>query len=468
MAARTVSKFEKMTTWPVEKLVCQMAVPSIIIMLVSAMYNTADTYFVGSLGTGATAAVGVSFSLMAIIQALGFFFGHGAGNYISRALGAQNTADAGKMAATGFFSAFIAGSLIALTGLVCLTPLARLLGATDTILPYARSYLRFILIGAPFMVSSLMLNNILRFQGSAVWGMTGMISGAVLNIGLDPLFIYTLGMGISGAALATMISQTISCTLLIIVSCAGSGNVRISPGNFSPCFRLYREMFRGGTPSLMRQGLHSLAVIFLNHAAGGYGDGVIAAVSIVNRIFLISGSVLLGFGQGFQPVCGFNYGAKRYDRVKRAFWFCVKLTTALLILVGICCFIFAPRIIAFFRKDDAEVIAVGTLALRLQCCCYPLMGWIILNNMMLQTIGKAIPASFLAASRQGLFLIPLIFILPPLMGVLGIQICTPLSDFCTFILAIPLSLHTLREMKEDSGGTAAYHGTDAFIGEEFD
>ncbi|GHV95344.1 MATE family efflux transporter [Spirochaetia bacterium] len=441
------SKFEKMTTWPVEKLVCQLAIPSIIIMLVSAMYNTADTFFVGALGTSATAAVGISFSFMAIIQALGFFFGHGSGNYISRALGAQNNADAGKMAATGFFTAFGAGCLIAVGGTIFLIPLARLLGATDTILPHALPYLRFILLGTPFMISSLMLNNLLRFQGNAFWGMIGMISGAVLNIGLDPLFIYVLGMGVAGASLATMISQMVSCVLLLIVSCTAGDNVRIRFRNFSPGFRLYREIIRGGTPSLLRQGLNSLAVIFLNHAAGAYGDGVIAAIAIVNRLVLISSAALLGLGQGFQPVCGFNYGAKHYDRVKRAFWFCMKLTTVLLSLAAIFCFVFAPRIIAFFRKDDAQVIAVGALALRLQCFSFPFIGWIVLHNMMLQTIGKTIPASVLAAARQGLFLIPLLLILPPLMGVLGIQLCAPLSDICTFVLAIPLGLHALREMK---------------------
>jgi putative MATE family efflux protein len=448
-----------MISEPVEKLVCQMAVPTIIIMLVSAMYNTADTYFVGSLGTSATAAVGVSFSFMAIIQALGFFFGHGAGNYISRALGAQNTADAGKMAATGFFSAFIAGAAVALAGTIFLNPLARLLGATDTILPFARSYLRFILAGAPFMVSSLMLNNMLRFQGSAFWGMIGMISGAALNIGLDPLFIYVLGMGVAGASLATMISQMVSCALLLTVSChPAAKNVRIIPGNFTPRFRLYKEMIRGGVPSLLRQGLNSLAVIFLNHAAGVYGDGVIAASAIVGRLVIITGAALLGLGQGFQPVCGFNYGAKRYDRVKKAFWFSMKVTTALLCGLAVLSFIFAPAIIAVFRKDDPQVISVGTLSLRLQCFTFPLMGWIVINNMMLQTIGKAVPASVLAAARQGIFLIPLLVILPARLGILGIQLCAPLSDLLTFALAIPMGLRTLQGFTAQSAGTQGRTG----------
>ncbi|MDR0623339.1 MAG: MATE family efflux transporter [Treponema sp.] len=434
-----------MTTEPVEKLVCQLAVPTIIIMMVSALYNMADTYFVGSLGTSATAAVGISFSFMAIIQAVGFFFGQGTGNYISRALGAQNSRDAEKMAATGFFTAFIIGALLTVAGTRFLTPLIRSLGATDTILPYARDYLRFILLGAPFMISSLMLNNLLRFQGSAFTGMIGMISGAALNIILDPLFIFVFHMGVMGASLATMISQTVSCTLLFIIGCTGKNNVRILPRNFSPRGRTYREIVRGGLPSLLRQGLMGLATILLNHAAGRYGDAVIAAMSIVNRVFLVAGSALLGFGQGFQPVCGFNYGAKLYGRVKQAFWFCLRLSIVALVILGIICFIFAPDIIAFFRKDDPVVIKTGALALRFQCFTFPLAGWIILNNMMLQTMGKAVPAGILAFARQGLFLIPLLFTLVPSLGVLGIQLCIPIADLCTFILALPLGISVLRK-----------------------
>jgi putative MATE family efflux protein len=436
-------KYHLMTASPVEKLVVKLAVPSVVIMMVSAMYNMADTYFVSSLGTSAIAAVGVSFSLMAIIQAVGFFFGHGSGNFISRALGAQSTADAEKMAATGFFSAFAAGLGIAVFGTIFLSPLARLLGSTATILPYARDYLGYILLGAPFMVSSFMLNNILRYQGSSFFGMIGMVSGAVINIGLDPLFIFVFRLGVKGASLATMISQTVSCLLLFFVGCTGRGNVRILPGNFLPSPHRYKEIIRGGSPSLLRQSIAGLAVVLLNNRAGAYGDAVIAAIAIVNRVFLMAASAVTGFGQGFQPVCGFNYGAKHYDRVKKAFWFCLRLVTVLLVILAAVCFIFAPDIISFFRKDDPLVISVGAFALRAQCFSFPFLGWILLVSFMLQTMGKGIPASVLAFSRQGLFLIPLIFFLVPALGVLGIQICTPIADFCTFLLSLPLGIRTL-------------------------
>ncbi|MDR1219869.1 MAG: MATE family efflux transporter [Treponema sp.] len=435
-----------MTTAPVEGLVMRMAVPTITIMLVSAMYNMADTYFVGSLGTSQTAAVGIAFSLMAIIQAIGFFFGQGAGNYISRALGEKNMQGAGRMAATGFFTAFGLGCILSITGCLFITPLARLLGATDTMLPYARAYLQFILLGAPFMISSFMLNNLLRFQGNASLSMIGMVSGAALNIGLDPLFIFVFHLGVMGASLATMISQIASCSILFVICCAGKDTVHILPRNFSPTRSVYAEIMKGGLPSLLRQVLVSVATIFLNHAAGGFGDHTVAAIAIVNRVTLMSGSVVLGVGQGFQPVCGFNYGAKKFDRVKRAFWFSARSTTILLAAVAAASFIFAPQVIAWFRKDDADVITIGALALRFQCFALPFGAWIVLNNMLLQTIGNALSASVLAFARQGLFLIPLIFILTPLMGVRGIQLATPIADICTFILAIPLGVKALQDM----------------------
>jgi putative MATE family efflux protein len=439
-------KFILMTTAPVEKLVIRMAVPTVIIMLVSALYNMADTYFVGSLGTSQTAAVGITFSLMAIIQAIGFFFGQGAGNYLSRTLGEKDMRGAGRMAATACFTAFGFGCVLSLAGTLFITPLARLLGATDTILPYARAYLRFILLAAPFMISSFMLNNMLRFQGNASLSMIGMVSGAVLNVGLDPLFIFTFDLGVMGASLATMISQIVSCSILFIISCARSDTVPISPRNFSPQPAIYAEIARSGLPSLLRQALISIATMCLNHAAGSFGDQTIAAISIVNRITLIAGAALLGIGQGFQPVCGFNVGAKKFDRVKKAFWFSVRTTTVALTALAAAAFVFAPHIIAWFRKDDAGVIETGALALRFQCLAMPLSAWIVLNNMFLQTSGNALSASILAFARQGLFLIPLILILTPLLGVRGIQLAAPIADACAFIVAIPLGAKALRKM----------------------
>lgn len=441
-------RFLQMTETPIEKLVCQLAVPTIISMLISALYNMADTYFVGQVGTSATAAVGVVFSLMAIIQAIGFFFGHGSGNCISRMLGAQRTQDAAKMAATGFFSSFLCGTAIAVVGLIFLEPLARLLGATPTILPHACEYMRYILLGTPFMTGVFTLNNQLRFQGNAVYGMIGIISGAVLNVALDPLFIFVFDMGVGGAGLATMLSQAISCVLLFI-GCMQKGGIPIKLSNFSLDPALYREIVRGGLPSLFRQGLASVSVMFLNHLSGNYGDAAIAAMSIVSRTVNFAGSVLIGFGQGFQPVCGFNYGAGRYDRVKKAFWFCVKSSFVALLLIAVTGFLFAPQVIAVFRRDDPEVIRIGALAFRLQCLSFPMTGWVVMSNMMLQTIGKTARASLLAVSRQGLFFLPALAILTPLLGLLGIQLCQTVADVASFALALPLTIGVLREMQNE-------------------
>ncbi len=440
-------KYIYMTTTPTPRLIGELAVPTIISMLVTSFYNMADTFFVGRLNTQSTAAVGVVFSVMAIIQALGFFFGHGSGNYISRRLGAKEFDEAAAMAANGFFLAFLCGLAVMAGGLFFLKPLAVALGSTPTILPYTEAYLRIILLGAPFMTSSLVLNNQLRFQGSAAYAMVGIVTGAVINIILDPILIFGLRMGVAGAAAATVISQFSSFLLLLFQSRRG-GNIRIRFRNFQPGFHCMKEICRGGLPSLCRQGLGSVAGILLNHSAGGYGDAAIAGMSIVSRVSMFASSALIGFGQGFQPVCGFNYGAKLYHRVREGFSFCVKYATVFLIGVAGAAAVFAPQIISLFRKDDAQVIAIGARALRLQCLAFPLTEWIVMSNMMLQSIGKALKASILAAARQGLFFIPLILILPRLFGLFGVEMCQTISDICSFILAVPLCCSVLNEMKK--------------------
>ena len=439
-----------MTTAPVEGLVVRLGIPSMIIMLVSGIYNLADTYFVGALGTSAVAAVGVVFPLMAIIQALGFFFGQGSGNFISREMGAKHFDRAAQMAATGFISCFIAAGALSLAGQIFIDPLSLALGSTPTILPYARSYMRFILIGAPFMAASQVLNNQLRFQGSSMYAMTGMISGAILNLGLDPLFIFVFRLGVLGASLATAISQFAGC-LILLAGCTRRGNIAIRFKNFSPSVRNYLEIARGGFPSLLRQGLQSASTVFINHLAGVYGDVAIAAISIVNRVAMMVGASIMGLGQGFQPVCGFNYGAKLYGRVKKAFWFVAKFVTLGMSVIAVILAIWAPRIIALFRKDDARLIALGARYLRFHCVVMPLMGWIILCNMITHTMGKAQIASLLAFARQGLFLLPLLLILTPALGLLGIQLSIPGSDFCSFLFSIPFIIRIFRrDLKEDN------------------
>lgn len=441
-------KFDRMTKTPIPRLIGELAIPTIISMLVTSFYNMADTFFVGKINTSATAAVGIVFPLMAMIQAFGFFCGHGSGNYISRQLGAHNFEDASKMSATGFVSAFVLGLGILVVGFLFTDPLLRIMGSTETILPYARSYMRIILIGAPYMTASLVLNNQLRFQGSAFYSMIGITTGAVLNIVLDPLFIFVLDMGVAGAALATIISQFVSFCLLIAGTFRG-GNLRLNLRDFSPSLKYYQNIVKGGAPSLFRQGLGSFAIVCLNLMAGPYGDAAIAAMSIVTRISQFAASVVIGFGQGFQPVCGFNYGAKLFKRVQEGFWFCVKFCTSVLLVAAVCGWIFSPNLIGIFLKTDPLVIEYGSQALRLQALTFPLVGWITISNMMLQTIGKTMKASLLAMSRQFLFFVPVILTLPGFLGILGVQFSQPIADFCSFLLAVPLSISVLREMSHE-------------------
>jgi len=447
----TQDKFLAMTTRPVKPLICSLAVPSTAIMMVSALYNMADTYFVGSLGTSVVGAVGIAFPFMAIIQALGFFFGQGSGNYMSRTLGARETEKASRMAATGFFSGFLCMGLIALLGILFLRALVAALGATPTITPYAEDYLLFILLASPWMVAATVLNQQLRFQGSAAIAMVGMISGAVLNIFLDPLFIFAFHLGIRGAAAATMISQIASFLILFCYGCTRRGNIAVKFRYFSPSLATYGEMVKGGIPALLRQSLASLTTIIINHFAGGYGDAAIAAISIVNRLYLFGNSLILGFGQGFQPVCGYNYGAKLYDRVKKGFWFCVRFASVGLLGVSVLLAVFAPQVIALFRRDDPAVIRIGSLGLRLRCLSMPLNAFVVMGNMMSQTMGKAFQASLIAVSRQGLFLLPALFLFTRLfpLGLLGIQISLPVSDTLAFLLAIPIGIHILQGLKAE-------------------
>ena len=437
-------KFEMMTEAPIPGLIGRLAVPTIISMLITSFYNMADTFFVGKIGTSATAAVGVVFPVMAIIQALGFFCGHGSGNSISRHLGSKDVQSARELASTGFFLAFALGIFLMVLGLVFLDPLSHLLGSTKTIFPYTRDYLRFILLGAPYMTAQLVLNNQLRFQGNAFYAMIGITSGGVLNVILDPIFIFVFDLGISGAAIATILSQFVSFCLLL-VGLRISKCIPIHLRNVRLTALRLREIMGGGLPSLFRQGLGSVATTTLNIAANPYGDAAIAAMSVVSRIMMFANSALIGFGQGFQPVCGFNYGADKYDRVKEAFWFCVKVSTAVLLGLAVLGGFLSGHLIWIFRNDP-DVIQIGTTALRFQCVTFALNGWIIMNNMMMQTMGKTVPATILAASRQGLFFIPALLILPQFLGLTGIQCAQAVSDVFTFALTTLLNRKVMRSL----------------------
>ena len=436
-----------LTQGPIHRVIGTMAIPTIVSMLVTSLYNMADTFFVGKIDTQSTAAVGIVFSVMFFIQAFSFFFGNGSGNYISRELGAKRHRNAEVMAATAFFYALLTGIVILVVGEALLSPLSVMLGSTPTILPYTERYMGIVLLGAPFVTGSLTLNNQMRFQGNANFAMRGIVVGAVLNVALDPVFIFGFGMGVSGAALATVIGQASGFFILLQMTRRG-GSIRIRWRNFSRSAVYIREIMAGGTPSLSRQGLTSLATVMLNVGAGTYGDAAIAAMSIVSRFTMMVMATVIGFGQGFQPFCGFCYGARLYTRVKEGFWFSVRFSTAFLLVCSVLGWIFSDGIIDLFRRDP-DVIDIGRDALRWQLSTLPLCGLIMLSNMLLQTIRKPWRANLLAAARSGLFFIPFIIVLPRFFGLAGVEMSQPMSDICATILTLPIVLEVFREMTEE-------------------
>ena len=445
--------YRKMTETPVSSLIGRLAVPTIISMMVSALYNTADTFFVSMLGTSAAGAVGIVFSIMAIIQAIGFTIGMGAGNILSRQLGAKEDEKATITASSGFFFALLLSLLLALFGTLFRPSLMRLLGATPTILPYAEAYATYIFAGCPVMCCSFVMNNYLRAEGKAVFGMIGITTGGILNIILDPIFIFLLGFGTAGAAMATALSQAVSFCILLSFFIRGKSSVRLQISKVSRKLRTYAGIVRIGMPTLMRQGLASVASIALNVAASAFGDAAVAAMSITGRISMFAFSAMLGFGQGFQPVASFNYGARRYDRVRAATRFTAIVGTVMMTIIGMSCFIFAPQIIAIFRADDPDVMRIGVFALRAQSILLPLTGIVTVTNMALQSTGQALPATILAMCRQGILFLPLIIILPNAIGIDGIITAQPLSDFISFFIAIFLFRYFLHLLDGKIRGT---------------
>lgn len=438
-------KYTFLTQAPVHRVIGAMAIPTIISMLLTSMYNLVDTFFVGKINTQSTAAVGIVFSVMFFIQAFSFFFGNGSGNYISRQLGAQNTKDAEIMASTGLFYTLVFSLIVMLLGWILLEPISILLGSTPTILPYTRQYLGISLLGTPFIMGIFCINNQMRFQGFTKYSVYGAISGSIINCLLDPVFIFGFSMGVSGAAVASVIGQICGFIILLIMS-QKEGVIHYTHRRISFEGRFVKEIIAGGTPSISRQGLASVSTIALNSVAGNYGDAAIAAMSIVTRISMFIFSVIVGLGQGFQPMCGFCYGAKLYDRVKEGFWFSMKIGTLFLLFWSVVLIIFSGEVVSLFR-DDSEVIAIGIPALRYQMIIFPACSFMMMANMMMQTCRKTIRANILAASRQGLFFIPLIFVLPYFYGLFGVEICQAVSDVISLIVTIPIVWTTFKEMR---------------------
>lgn len=438
-------KFIRLTTQPVSRLLCVLSAPAVASMLITAVYNAADSYFVSKINDSAVGSVGVIFSFMAILQAVGFMFGHGAGNFMSRELGKKNYRESGQIAVTGVVLSFFSGAVLTVGGLLMLDKLALFLGSTETILPYAKEYLKYILIAAPFQTSALTLNNHLRFQGNAKHGMIGLGVGAILNMCLDPVLITGFGLGVSGAGISTMISQILSFAILVACTFFG-GNMPLKLNRFVLNIKYLKEIFKGGIPSLGRQMIGSVATIMLNYALKPYGDNAIAAMAVVVKIVQLLVSVLIGLGQGFQPVCGMNYGAGKYDRVLKAFKYTVIAGTVVLTIGSVFCLIFAEPVVSMFATED-KTIEIGVRALRLQLIPVIFSAFYMIGSMMLQNLGKSFQATILAISRQGIMYFPLILILPHIFGLNGALLAQPVADILSFFLGIPMVAKLIKNIK---------------------
>ena len=453
--AKRQDKREMMLTAPIEGLVMRMSVPTILSMLIAAFYNIADTYFVGQIDTISTASVGLALPVMTIVQAIGFLFGHGSGNYMARKLGEGDREASHIMSDTSVILCFMSGLVIMSLCLVFMEPLVKVLGATPVLVEPATDYISIIMIGMPFLMTSFTMNNQLRFQGYAAKGMIGMAIGSLLNVGLDPLLMFGFGMGLKGAAVATVIGQIVSFAVLLGMT----GRLKKWKPVFRPSRRLISTIFRYGVPSLLRQGVMAVATICMNQVAGGYSEAAIAAMSIVGKILMVGGFIVIGLGQGFQPIVGFNSGAGKYSRVRKVYVFCMKTSTLISLVYGIICCVFAASLVAFFRNDPA-VIEAGTAILRFQSIAFMLSGMVVMTNMLLQNMGRAVTASFLALTRQGIFFIPLLYVLPLFLGIWGFYTAQACADLLAFIVSVPFMIKLLRDLKRLAAEEAAENAAD--------
>ncbi len=433
-----------MLTEPIGKLLFKKAAPTVLIQLITVIYNTADTYFVAKIDTGASAAVGVVFSLMAIIQATGGSIGMGATSLISPMLGQKRVDDASTVGTSAALMSVIAGALIGALGLVFLRPLVSLIGARGEVIPYAEDYARFILIGAPFMTTAFVLNSVLRSEGQAVYSMIAMISGGILNLFIDPLLIFGFGMGIAGAALATMISQMTSFFIMAIIFLRDRSIVRLRPKYIGKKPSVYLHIVRMGVPTLFRQGMASLSSALLNIMAAPYGAAAVAAISIANKLYMLVRHIVLGIGQGFQPIAGYCFGAKRYSRVKKVFWVATGAATVICLSIALAVYFFRGPIMVWFR-DDPAVVEAGSAMLRFLCVTIPLMAFSTYVNQLYQSLGFAVGATFLASCRQGIFFVPLVFLLPAAFGLTGIEAVQAAADLLTFVVSIPFLIYFFRK-----------------------
>ncbi|MBP3605585.1 MAG: MATE family efflux transporter [Clostridia bacterium] len=440
--SKTQDHYIKMTETPVAKLIVTLGIPTTISMLITSIYNMADTYFVGGLGESAQGATGILFTLQAIIQAIAFMMGHGSGTFVAKALADRDVKDATRYVSTAFFFGTGLGLILMSAGLILLRPFMLLLGSTETILPHAMDYGMWVLLSCPLLIGSLVLNNNLRYEGKAFYAMFGLTSGGLLNILLDYIFVRVVPLGVFGAGMATAISQAVSFTILLVMY-QTKAQSRISFRAIARESAVILSIMRVGFPSLLRQGLTSISHGILNNLTKPFGDAAIAAISVVNRCSSFVLCVGLGIGQGFQPVASFNYQIGKRRRVKQGLLFTMGLGLVLSTVLSVLFLIFSPGIISLFQKS-AAVIAIGTKGLRFAAIGLLFLPLAVPVNMLYQSIREAGVASFLALMRSGLAFIPVLLLLGTLLGLDGILLSQPIADVISGLVAIPFMISFLR------------------------
>ena len=432
---------------PVHTVIPKMAIPTIISFLITSIYSLADTYFVSSLGTNATAAVSVNASLDQLIMMCGSMLAMGANSYIARLLGQGEDKKASQVLSTSFFIAFFFGSLLMIFGSVFMTPMVRFLGATPTCEQYSIEYATYVLMAAPFMATNFVMNQCLRSEGSATLSMIGMGFGGILNCFLDPIFIFYFDMGVAGASLATAISKLVSFAILIFPYITRRSLLHLSIKNFHPTWDIIYQVVSVGSSSMFRSGLAVVAAIMLNSIAGNYSDSVLAGIGVSNKIMMFPFGIILGFGNGFQPVAGFSWGAKRYDRVQEAYRFSSRValigSTVMAVLVAV----FVNDLIYIFAGSDAEMQKIGAFCILTQCVALPIHAWVAIVNMQCVALGNAKGALLLSTARQGTCFIPILFPLAWGFAEYGISSAQALADVLTLVLAVPLSISMAKKIK---------------------
>lgn len=435
---RQQNRKDMMLNEPVARTITKMALPTIIAFLINSIYSLADTYFVSSLGTNATAAVSVNASLDQLILMAGSMLGIGATSYISRLLGAKNEEKASEVLSTAFFAALVFGSIVLTAGTLFMDEMVTLMGATETCKQYAIDYATYVLLAAPFMAASFVMNQCLRGEGSAVLSMIGMGAGGVINCVLDPIFIFWLDMGVAGASLATAISKVISFSILITPYLRKKTILRLSWRRFKLARDTVTQVVTVGSSSMFRNGLAILSAVVLNHIAGGISDSVLAGIGVCTKVMMFPFGVILGFGTGFQPVAGFNWGAKRYDRVRESWRFASIAGVIVAAAMSLVLVIFADQLIVLFSEVDPEMQRIGALSIRLQALALPIHAWVAIVNMFCNGLGYGGYAIVLATSRQGSCFLPIVYPLAWFFGAAGVASVQAVADVFTLLLAVPI------------------------------